>query len=217
MTASESNKPNAETAFDTGNPSSFFTPNEGVHVFGDLFPVSTTVDIYIVPDKGWANGDAIGTDVGDGIDSVTTEADGSLDLALIWSPDLGIGKYDVVIDTNRNGVYDYETDAVIGEGGVGFEVNITPGLYANTVVFTCVAPDNGIGISQYKWDFGDGNPVVTSINNTYTKTFDQGTYYVSCTVVYGDGSEIVYENIKVVVGENGNVIIAPIAILLGKP
>jgi hypothetical protein len=41
---------------------------------------------------------------------------------MIWANPPTVGNYDVFVDVNANGIFDYESDAVIGEGSVGFSV-----------------------------------------------------------------------------------------------
>jgi hypothetical protein len=113
-----SNKPTAQTTNAGGEAVSVYNDSGSVYVTGTMFPVSQPVNVYIVPDKGWANGDA----VTGSFTTITTNASGQLPVTMIWANPPTVGNYDVFVDVNANGIFDYESDAVIGEGSVGFSV-----------------------------------------------------------------------------------------------
>lgn len=103
-----------------------------IHVKGDSFPADSMVDIYVVKDRdGWKNrafpkqGDA---DYIAGPISVKTDANGNLPLTSTGFTPAGaddLGPYDIVVDTDRNGTFDWSLtvkDAADGENKVGFTV-----------------------------------------------------------------------------------------------
>lgn len=117
-----SNKPVAQTANSAGATTSVFNDSQDIYIKGSMFPASRAVNVYIVADKGWGNGDAIGTDLTGGFQTITTDTSGLLPLTKIWENPLIVGNYDVVADVDGDGLFDYESDAVVGEGVVGFSV-----------------------------------------------------------------------------------------------
>ncbi|MGR3311021.1 MAG: hypothetical protein ACUZ77_09615 [Candidatus Brocadiales bacterium] len=86
-------------------------------------PALTFVNIYVVQNKTWSDGDLIGIDVSpDGAEPVATNSNGKISCVKIWgSPE--IGKYDIIVDANQNGIFDLGVDAVDGRGAKpGFRV-----------------------------------------------------------------------------------------------
>jgi hypothetical protein len=132
--------PHVYSADATGTPQNAFvvggTPDPGevgppVYVAGKGFPANvTTVDLYIVKDgdvwrdklipqpgdTSYVAGPVAGTVVG-GVLQTT---------AMSWQPEgTDVGIYDVLVDVDRNGTFDYafgRKDASDGEGKVGFTV-----------------------------------------------------------------------------------------------
>ncbi|MGR3310685.1 MAG: hypothetical protein ACUZ77_07905 [Candidatus Brocadiales bacterium] len=85
-----------------------FRTNKDVFVRGERFPRFTEVDIYVVPNKRWRLGDPIGPDVsGDGVETVTTSdsASGKIPCTKIWGSPLTVGRFDIVVDVNRDGTF----------------------------------------------------------------------------------------------------------------
>ncbi|MCX5851779.1 MAG: PKD domain-containing protein [Deltaproteobacteria bacterium] len=175
MGIEETNKPNGETTDSAGVPKTEFTTLDNIYVRGSHFPANRDVNIYIVPDQGWAGGEAIPADVGDGMNTVMTDSEGNINVNLIWSSPLEAGEYDVVIDGygGYGGMYDYETDAAIGDGFVGFTVTapenvgptanagpdktVTEGEQMTLDGSGSTDPDDGI--ASYLWEQIGGPPV----------------------------------------------------------
>lgn len=97
----------------TGAKQDTFLPGENVYVVGSGYSPSTTYDIYVVNDvTTWTNGmpippRVIGTEA-----TVTSDVAGNIPVSLAWGAPLKIGKYDIVVDVNGNGVYDEDVDAL---------------------------------------------------------------------------------------------------------
>lgn len=99
-----------------------FQRNDDVYTYGKMFDPLTTVDVYVTCNKTWTPGDLIGGDVGDGVDTLTTDSVGNLPCFHIWRNPLGGGKFDIVVDVNQDGTYN-NCDEVDGVGPEpGFEV-----------------------------------------------------------------------------------------------
>ncbi|MEA1906351.1 MAG: hypothetical protein U9N12_05285, partial [Euryarchaeota archaeon] len=76
------------------------------------------MDIHIVHDQDWNDGDPIPADVIGTVETVSVN-DGDIAPVLVWHDPLTPGEYDIVIDANRNGVYNAATDG-LGSGSPGF-------------------------------------------------------------------------------------------------
>lgn len=95
-----------------GNAKNTFNLTESVYVFGSGFPASSTFDIHVVNDVvSWTNGMSIPTSLPTDIDSIGSNSSGHIAVTLFWSTPT-MGNYDVIVDVNRNGVYDSGIDAV---------------------------------------------------------------------------------------------------------
>jgi len=85
---------------------------------------TTNVDIYVVHDRDWNDGDHIPSDVTGAVETVSVVS-GDVGPVLVWHARLTPGSYDIVIDANRNGVYDAATDG-LDSGSPGFVVVASP-------------------------------------------------------------------------------------------
>ncbi len=110
---------------ENGVEKNLFLANESVavNVKNGSFTPGSQVDIYIVLDAAWNEGDAITADVSGGVDTVTVNANGAFGPPppVVWPAPLTPGRYDIVFDANRNVVFDAGDgvdDAVLGTGFV---------------------------------------------------------------------------------------------------
>ena len=84
-----------------------FQHGDPVYVKGGLFPETpVTVDIYVVANTKWVDGQVIGTYE----NKISTTIEGSGNLPVTSLGPAGLN--DIVVDYNRNGIYDKATDAV---------------------------------------------------------------------------------------------------------
>jgi hypothetical protein len=118
--------PSGKSTDSSGNPQNEFTTSETVYASGAYFPAYTYVDIYVVEDREWTDGDPIPADVSGGVETVETDADGNLLVTAVWAPTLVVGEYDLVIDANQNGYYNAGIDAVDDPNHPGFVVTGAP-------------------------------------------------------------------------------------------
>jgi len=93
--------------------------DEDVYAAGSGF-TSTNVDIHVVQDQDWNDGDPIPADVTGAVETVSV-VNGDIAPVLVWHAPLTPGRYDIVIDANRNGVYNAATDG-LDSGSPGFVV-----------------------------------------------------------------------------------------------
>lgn len=127
-----------------------FYANETVYVNSstNITVTATQVDIYIVSDSNsWTNGTNL-ADVSGGKKTNTTNSSGYLELMRIWSPTLTVGKYDIVVDTDRNGMYNSTVDYVDSLTATGFEVTPVP----VPTLALALGPNNP---SSHNWDLGN--------------------------------------------------------------
>lgn len=103
-----------------------------VWVEGFGFPANQQVKLFIVRDRdNWVNGSPL-TDASGGAETVTTDANGNLPRTQVWaSAQRGgtgqtEGDYDIVVDVNRNNLFDSDTDVVVSAIGTGFTVQEPP-------------------------------------------------------------------------------------------
>ena len=116
--------PTIESCDLTGTTKDTFAITDNVYLIGDGFSPSTTYDLYIVRDvASWTDGTPIPTRVFDTATTVSSDADGNVPATLVWSELLVLGKYDIVVDVNGNGVYDEGADVLDDN-----DVEVTAGL-----------------------------------------------------------------------------------------
>ncbi|MEM5804875.1 MAG: hypothetical protein QXU82_03490 [Candidatus Aenigmatarchaeota archaeon] len=122
----------------------------------EAYPAPFWVDVYIMPDKdNWMPGDPLANYV---IKTpVMTDNNGKIPLTKIWDHKLKPGNYDIVIDINRNAIYDERLSPVCIEPvdnhtGIGFAV-IRPGPGSGTA--TGGTGSGGQGDHNYTYSEGD--------------------------------------------------------------
>jgi hypothetical protein len=100
--------------------------NDDVRITASGFLPGSDVDVYVVRDYEWADGDEIPPDGGDIFAHVllTANDDGEIG-GVIWEAPLKIGEYDVAFDADRNGIYDELWDLVDHPNHPGFTVVAT--------------------------------------------------------------------------------------------
>lgn len=124
----------------TGTLNDVFNLTDQVWIKGYGLPPSTYVDIYVVEDvQNWYNGiDMASLNIQSKITDISTDASGQVPLTSIWSSNLIQGKYDIMLDTNQNGVYEKGIDAIDNnsiEITSGFIVIPEFGLESISVIF----------------------------------------------------------------------------------
>jgi len=115
---------NVESCDLAGVRKDIFNSDETVYVNGSGFSPSTTYDLYIVVDGRWIGGITLPTRILDTAETVSTDSSGSILPTAVWSPPLTTGKYDIVIDVNRNGHYDEGIDALDDH-----DIEVTAGFF----------------------------------------------------------------------------------------
>ena len=113
-------QPSAASTSATGAPREIYRVDEDVYAAGSGFASGTEVEIYVVHDRDWNDGDPIPGDVTGSVETVSVN-NSDVGPVLVWHAPLTTGRYDIVIDANRNGVYDAATDGLDG-GSPGFVV-----------------------------------------------------------------------------------------------
>ena len=112
--------PSATSSSATGAPIDTYRVDADVYAAGSGFATGTSVDIHVVQDRDWNDGDPIPQDVTGAVETVSV-VNGDVGPVLVWHAPLVIGEYDIVIDANRNGFYNAATDG-LDSGSPGFVV-----------------------------------------------------------------------------------------------
>jgi hypothetical protein len=82
---------------DAGAPTYTYRVDEDVYAAGSGFATGTNVDIRVIPDQDWNDGDPIPPDVTGAVETVSV-VNGDVGPVLVWNAPLVPGKYDIVID-----------------------------------------------------------------------------------------------------------------------
>lgn len=115
---------NVETCDVGGVRKDSFNSDEIVYVNGSGFLPSTTYDLYIVISRRWIDGITLSGRIQDTAETVSSDSSGDILPTVVWSPPLTTGKYDIVIDINRNGHYDEGIDALDDD-----DIDVTAGFF----------------------------------------------------------------------------------------
>jgi hypothetical protein len=89
-----------------------FELEETIYMMGTGYAPSTSFPVYVVVDTTWTDGMTIPSRVVDTATFITSNTGGDIEASEVWSSPLNLGKYDVVVDVNGNGVYDEGVDAL---------------------------------------------------------------------------------------------------------
>lgn len=104
-----------------GTEKNVFDLSENVYCYAGNLPANTKVKIYVADNKDdWKIGDSL-TDVSGGAVPVTTNSSGGIWPSVnIWSSPLTVGKYDIVVDMDKDGYLD-EGEPIDSWTTTGFE------------------------------------------------------------------------------------------------
>jgi hypothetical protein len=100
--------PKVESCDDVGTGKNVFNVSDAVYAKGTGYIPSSDCSLYIVSDRNWTDGMTIS---GSAI-NVDSDASGNILPTDLLNPPLSLGKYDIVVDVNGNGVYDEGIDAL---------------------------------------------------------------------------------------------------------
>ena len=103
--------PTIESCNSEGIKKDTFDVTEDIYVNGSGFMSNAIYDVYVVDDVTWTDGMIIPSRVPGTVSIFASSIDGSIPPINIWGSPLEIGKYDIVIDGNGNGIYDEGVDA----------------------------------------------------------------------------------------------------------
>jgi len=103
---------NIESCDSSGTNKDTFVLGDDVYATGTGYQPSTTYDIYLVEDVTWVDGMAIPPRVPCTATSISSDASGDIPATLLWSNPLAVGKYDIVVDVDGDGLYYMDTDAL---------------------------------------------------------------------------------------------------------
>jgi len=119
------------TIGDAGSVTDTYYPTDDVTVSGTGFPPGTNVNVYVVQDFAWVNGDPIPQVPSPVFAFNTFLTDGSGRIGfptpeVIWSAPLTIGSYDIVFDVNQDVFYNDASDFIDNPHAPGFVVMAAP-------------------------------------------------------------------------------------------
>jgi len=159
-----------------GNEKNTFAPTETVYLA--VPATGKNVTFYIVADQNvWNDGGPL-TDVSDGAEQLTLDPGPGIQVVQVWGPPLTLGSYDIVEDTNNNGLYDAGADGIDSVAEAGFvvspvnsppykpQLSIAPSLGVeddDDLIVTVIGPtpadpDGDLVTYTYRWfvDVGTG-------------------------------------------------------------
>lgn len=137
-----------------GSDKNLFYTNETIYAYGNesVATGSKSVRVYIVSNSdSWTNGTVLTPIIS--YSSLTTDSSGKIPLTAIWSPDTVAGSYDLVIDTNNDGIYNQSIDFVDNETSLGFKIIEAP---KPTLAFA-LGESNP---SNQNWNYGNNSQSV---------------------------------------------------------
>ena len=124
--------PTVESTNSAGDKKDIFELGETVHVTGEGYEPSTTYNVYLVEDvETWNEGMTIPPRVPETATQITSNTEGAIPPTIIWTNPQVVGKYDIIIDVNNNGIYDPEVDALDNN-----DVEVTAGMIIPEFSFT---------------------------------------------------------------------------------
>jgi len=158
-----------------GNKKNTFASTETVYT--TVPATGKNVTFYIVAGQDvWNDGDPL-TDASDGTEQLTLDPGPGTQVVQVWEPPLTLGNYDIIEDTNNNGLYDAGVDGIDSMAEVGFvvavnspsyqpQLSIAPSLAvedADDLIVTVIGPtptdpDGDAVTYTYRWfvDVGTG-------------------------------------------------------------
>lgn len=113
-----------ETCDSTGLYRNVFNLTETVYVNGTGYSPSATYEICVVNDvASWNDGMEIPARIPGTATTVSSDSSGHIPPTAVWGAGLSLGKYDIVVDVDGNGVYDDEIAALDND-----DIEVTAGF-----------------------------------------------------------------------------------------
>ncbi|MBS7633595.1 hypothetical protein KEJ15_08310, partial [Candidatus Bathyarchaeota archaeon] len=105
--------PLIESCNSMGTKKDSFNLYEDVYVNGSDFLPNATYDFYVVNDvENWTDGTPIPTRVPRTATAITSNTEGAVLPVTVWSDPSTIGAYDMIVDVDKNGIYDEGIDSL---------------------------------------------------------------------------------------------------------
>jgi hypothetical protein len=117
-------QPTIESCNSKGVRDDRFNLDETIYVSGSGYSSSTTYKLYVVDDVTWEDGMPIPARVPSTATELSSDSSGDIRPTAVWADPLTLGKYDIVVDVNGNGVYDQGTDALDDK-----DITVTAGFF----------------------------------------------------------------------------------------
>ena len=109
-----------------GSNKDTYRPDQDVRVSADGYPAGVNVEVSVVADYHWDDGDDIPPNTGDTIfaqKTFTTDSNGRIDNKVIWYAPLQAGEYDIAFDVIPNQIYNVPVDMIDDPNHPGFIVS----------------------------------------------------------------------------------------------
>ncbi|UCB59784.1 MAG: hypothetical protein JSW72_06560, partial [Candidatus Bathyarchaeota archaeon] len=101
-----------------------FNLTDVIYINGTGYSPSETFIVYVVEDvASWSDGMSIPSRIPGTATTVTSNPSGEIPPTAVWSTDLAEGTYDIIVDVNGNGLYDFGVDALDDN-----DIEVTAGL-----------------------------------------------------------------------------------------
>jgi len=109
--------PEVFSANGSGTETNKFLVADKIYCKGSGFPTNQQVRIYVVQNSdSWTNNASL-ADVSGGYETIDIGGNGDLPVTEIWeTSDADAGSYDIVVDVDRDGTYDFDFDGIIDAG-----------------------------------------------------------------------------------------------------
>jgi hypothetical protein len=209
--------PSIESVDSDGIQTDVFNLSETMYVVGNGYSPLKNYVLHIVEDvNSWMDEMVIPSRVLGTVTTVSSNSLGNIMVIAGWDPTLNLGKFDIVVDVDNNGIYNMRVDALDDndvDDTAGFTVIPAPEPpIASFSESTHVAPvdvlidfnasssyDPDGEIVLYEWDFdGDGIYDTTGITSSYAY-LEPGNYTVTLRVTDNDGLTDKVSDLKVIV------------------
>lgn len=116
--------PTIESCDAAGTKKDVFDVGETVYISGSGYPASSTFDLYIVADvTAWTDGMTIPERVSGAATTISSDISGIISPTAVWNAPTVLGKYDIVVDIDGNGVYNVLIDSLDSD-----DVDVTAGF-----------------------------------------------------------------------------------------
>ena len=110
--------PSIESADADGNNKDTFRLSDTLYVYGSQYDPDQQYDIYVVADTAWNDKMIIPPRMAESLTTVASNSSGNIPVTPVWNPSLTLGRYDIIVDVDGDGLYCAGIDALIDDNPV---------------------------------------------------------------------------------------------------